>query len=190
MSQRYIDLFGDGTQEHADDVDLVRRHLTGLAGVVLDLGCGPGQWTSYLHSLGADVIGVDIVPEFISHARATRPELDFRQGSMTDLRLPDHSVAGILSWYSTIHHTPSSLDDVLTEFHRLLAPAGVLVVGFFDSDDTVAAFDHQVLTAYRWPADVFTARLARSGFEEVERLRRQVTERPDRRYAVIAARAT
>lgn len=55
---------------------------------------------------------------------------------MTELDLPDHFVAGILSWYSTIHLTPSALDGVLTEFRRLLAPSGVLVVGFFDSDDT------------------------------------------------------
>lgn len=55
MSEQYIDLVGDGTQEHEADVDLVGRHLTGLAGPVLDLGCGPGQWTAYLHSVGADV---------------------------------------------------------------------------------------------------------------------------------------
>ena len=38
---------------------------------VLDLGCGPGQWSAYLHSLGAEVVGVDLVEEFIAHARAT-----------------------------------------------------------------------------------------------------------------------
>ncbi len=72
-------------------------HLAGLTGPVLDLGCGPGQWTSYLHSLGADVSGVDMVPEFISHARATHAGLDIRQGSMTELDFPDHFAAGILS---------------------------------------------------------------------------------------------
>jgi hypothetical protein len=78
---------------------------------------------------------------------------------------------------------------VLSEFRRLLAPSGVLVVGFFDSDDTVAEFDDKVFAAHRWPSDVFSARLASAGFGEVERLRRQVPERPDRRYAAIAARA-
>ncbi len=189
MSAQYIGLVGDGSQEHEDDLDLVGRHLAGLAGPVLDLGCGPGQWTSYLHSLGADVTGVDMVPEFVAHARANHPGLDIRQGSMTELDIPDHAVAGILSWYSTIHLTPSALDGVLTEFRRLLAPSGVLVAGFFDSDDAVAKFDHKVIAAYRWPADSFSDRLAAAGFAEVERLRRQVPERPDRRYATIAARA-
>jgi hypothetical protein len=109
---------------------------------------------------------------------------------MTELGLLDHSVAGILSWYSTIHLTPSALDSVLVEFRRLLAPWGVLVVGFFDSDDTVAEFDHKVIAAFRWPADVFSARFEAAGFAAVDRVRRQVPERPDRRYAAIAARAS
>jgi SAM-dependent methyltransferase len=189
MSERYIGMFGDGSQEHSDDLDLVRRHLAGLSGPVLDLGCGRGHWAAYLHSLGARVTGVDVVPEFVAHARASHPALDFRQGTMTALGLPDCSVAGILSWYSTIHVDPSDLDSVLDEYRRLLVRAGALVIGFFDSDDDVAEFDHKVVTAYRWPADVFAARLARAGFVEVERLQRKQPERPDRRYAAIAVRA-
>lgn len=190
MSEQYIGLVEDGSQEHKDDKALVRRHLSGLAGPVLDLGSGPGQWTAYLHSLGADVSGVEMVPEFVEHARVSHPELVFRQGSMSELDIPDQSVAGILSWYSTIHLSPSELDCVLTEFRRVLAPSGVLVAGFFDSEDSVSHSEHQVIRAYRWPADVFSSRLARAGFLEVERLRRQFAERPDRRYAAIAARAS
>lgn len=187
---QYIDLFGGDVQDHDDDATLIRRHLTGLPGPVLDLGCGPGQWTAYLHSLGADVIGVDMVPEFIAHARATRPGPQFRLGSMAQVDAPAHSVAGILAWYSTIHLPPPELHQVLAGFRRLLAPAGVLVAGFFDSDDVVAAFDHGVATAYRWPADVFAAHLAQAGLTEVQRLTRKSEERPDRRYAVIAAHAS
>jgi SAM-dependent methyltransferase len=189
MSEQYIGLFDGGWQDHEDDTALVRRHLTGLRGPVLDLGCGPGHWTAYLHSLGADVTGVDIVPEFIAHARATYPGPEFRLGSMTELDIPEHSTAGILAWYSTIHLPPAELDRVLAGFRRLLASSGMLVVGFFDSDDDVAGFDHKVITAYRWPVDVFTQHLAKAGFTEVQRLQQQSPDRPDRKYAVVAARA-
>lgn len=186
LSQQYIGL---GGQEHEDDTALVRRHLVGLPGTVLDLGCGPGHWTAALHSWGVEVSGVDMVPEFVAHARATHPGPRFRLGSMTELDVPEHSVAGILAWYSTIHLPPPELDEVLAGFRRLLVPAGMLVVGFFDSDDDVAAFDHRVTTAYRWPVDVFTQHLAEAGFEEVQRLQRRAPDRPDRRYAAVAARA-
>lgn len=189
MSQQYIGLFDGGWQDHEHDTALVRQHLTGLPGPVLDLGCGPGHWTAYLHRLGADVTGVDMVPEFIAHARATYHGPAFQLGSMTEVDLPEHSVSGVLSWYSTIHLPPDELDRTLAEFRRLLQPSGVLVVGFFDSDDDVADFDHKVVTAYRWPVDVFAQHLAKAGFTELQRLRQQVPERPDRKYAAIAARA-
>lgn len=189
-SGQYIDLCGGDVQNHDDEAALVRKHLAGTSGPVFDLGCGPGHWTAYLHSLGTVVVGVDMVPEFVAHARATHPGPGFRLGSMTKLDVPAHSVAGILAWYSTIHVPPSELDQVLAGFRRLLTPAGVLVAGFFDSDDDVAAFDHAVTTAYRWPADVFADRLAKAGLTEVERLQHQSKERPDRRYAAIAARAS
>ena len=66
---------------------------------------------------------------------------------------------------------------------------GRLVIGFFDSDDEVAAFDHKVYTAYRWPVGEFSARLAKAGFTELQRVRQQFPERPDRKYAAIAATA-
>jgi SAM-dependent methyltransferase len=190
MSAQYIEMFGGGWQDHEDDIALVRRHLTGLRGPVLDLGCGPGHWSAYLHSSGARVTGVDLVPEFIAHARATHPGPQFQLGSMTELDLPEQSVAGILSWYSTIHLPPEELDRVLAGFHRLLQPSGMLVIGFFDSSDGVSGFDHKVVTAYRWPVNTFRQVLETSGFTEVERLQHEIPERPDRKYAAIAARAT
>ncbi len=79
---------------------------------------------------------------------------------------------------------------MLAEVQRLLVPGGTLVVGFFDSDDGVGPFDHRVTTAFRWPAEVFAERLTAAGFHELERRQRTAPERPDRRYAAIAARAT
>jgi SAM-dependent methyltransferase len=187
MSEQYIALFDGDWQAHVDDTALVRGHLAGLNGTVFDLGCGPGHWTAYLHSLGVDVTGIDLVPEFIDHARTSFTGPEFRLGSMTELDVPDHSAAGILSWYSTIHLSPQELDGVLAEFRRMLAPSGRLVIGFFDSDDEVAEFDHKVLAAYRWPVDELSARLAKAGFTELQRLKQQFPDRPDRKYAAIAA---
>lgn len=135
---------------------------------------------------------MDVEPDRAAVRRApvADPGPDFRLGSMTELNAPEDSPAGLLAWYSTIHLPPPDLDRMLTEFHRLVAPSGMLVAGFFDSDDDVAGFDHAVITAYRWPVDVFAEHLAKAGFTEVQRLRQQFAERPDRKYAAIAARAS
>ncbi|GGQ71286.1 class I SAM-dependent methyltransferase [Couchioplanes azureus] len=181
----YIGLFGTSRQVHAADLAFIGRHLAIRPGGVLDLGCGPGHLTGYLRSLGVDASGIDLVPEFIDHARAAHPNVGYRLGSMESLDVADHSIAGILAWYSLIHVPPRNLDAVLAEFRRVMTPAGTLVVGFFDGDEA-GPFDHKVVTAYRWSADELSGRLARAGFIEVEREQRPSdgTHRP---HAAIAA---
>ena len=61
-AQQYIDLVDGRWPDDEEDTALVRRHLTGLTGPVLDLGCGPGHWTAHLQSWAAEVTGVDMVP--------------------------------------------------------------------------------------------------------------------------------
>ena len=168
VAGQYIGLFGTRAQVDPADLAFIGRHLGGLTGPVLDLGCGPGHLTDHLRSLGADATGIDLVPEFIAHARAAHPGGRYELGSMTALRAGDGAVAGILAWYSLIHLPPADLDAVLAGFRRVLAPGGVLVAGFFDGPE-VATFDHKVVTAYRRPADDLAARLARAGLTEVER---------------------
>ncbi len=182
----YIELFGSSAQVHADDLAFIERHLAIRPGTVLDLGCGPGHITRHLRSTGVEARGVDRVPEFIEHARAADPDGDYRLGSLEDLDVEDHSVAGILAWFSLIHLPPDRLDGVLAAFRRAIAPAGVLVIGVFDGDD-VSPFDHKVTTAYRWPVDELAERLHRAGFAEVDRMQRP--GEGDRRFAAVAARA-
>ncbi|GAA4461462.1 class I SAM-dependent methyltransferase [Phytohabitans houttuyneae] len=187
VADLYIELFGTTEQVHADDLALIGRNLAVRPGTVLDLGCGPGHLTAHLRAMGVDATGIDLVPEFIAHARTAHPDGVYRLGSMGSLDAAGGSVAGILAWYSLIHLPPPDLDVVLAEFRRVMAPGGALVVGFVDGDE-VEAFDHKVVTAYRWPVDAFSERLARAGFTEVERLRRPSdgVQRPQATIAAVA----
>jgi SAM-dependent methyltransferase len=172
---------------HADDLALIARHLSNRLGGVIDVGCGPGHLTAHLRSLGVEATGIDLVPEFIDHARASYPEGRYELGSMHELPTPDNVVTGILAWYSLIHLAPEELDGALAELHRALVPGGKLVVGFFDGD-SVEAFEHKVVTAYRWPADEMSARLTQAGFTEIERETRpaELGHRPHAAVAAIA----
>jgi SAM-dependent methyltransferase len=75
----------------------------GGGGPLADVGCGPGHVTAYLRKLGVDAFGVDLSPAMIDISRQTYPGLRFEVGSMTDLRLADASVAGLLAFWSLIH---------------------------------------------------------------------------------------
>ncbi|MGY2873141.1 SAM-dependent methyltransferase [Marmoricola sp. URHA0025 HA25] len=114
----------------------VFAELVGDAGPVADVGCGPGYVTGYLRDSGVDVFGIDLSPEMIAIARHDYPDLRFEVGTMTDLDLPDDSVAGIVAFWSVIHVPDHAVPGVFEEFRRVLRPQGVVLVGFHVGDET------------------------------------------------------
>lgn len=154
--------------------ELVQAHN---AGPVADIGCGPGHVTAHLNALGPTTFGIDLSSEMVALARRGHPELRFDEGSMTALELPDGVLGGILAFYSTIHTPPQQLPVVFTEFQRVLAPGGHLLLGFFAGDDPLPQeFDHKVTLAYRWSPDSLAELLRQAGFVEVARMLREPHE--------------
>lgn len=172
---------------HAGDLALVRDWAARCSGPLLDAGCGPGHFAADLHELGHDVRGIDLTPEFIELARRAYPRVRFDIGSMHELDVPDGSLGGILSWYSTIHLRPEAIDAVLAGLGRALRPGGLLLVGFFVSERLVQ-LDHQITPAWSWPLDELTTRLEHAGFTVEEwHTRRVAALRPRPHAALLAA---
>lgn len=86
--------------------------------------------------LGVDAFGIDLSPEMITIAQRDYPELRFEVGTMTDLDLADHSVAGIVAFWSVIHIPDHAVPGVFEQFSRVLRPGGPLLVGFHIGDET------------------------------------------------------
>lgn len=101
--------------------DLVRASG---GGPVADVGCGPGHITAHLRQRGVEAFGIDFSPAMIDVARRDHPGLRFEVGSMTDLRLTDTSVAGLVAWYSLIHIPDDEVGSVFAQFRRVLRPSG------------------------------------------------------------------
>jgi len=162
----YTSLFGSISSTHPADQQLVLEWAKGLSGRVIDAGCGPGQWTDFLHSAGVSVEGVDLVPAFIETARQSYPDARFSVGSLAKLPTADRSLAGILAWYSVIHTPPADISRILDEFARCIKPGGGLLLGFFEGP-TLEVFPHAVTPAYFWPVEEMSARLQKAGFTVV-----------------------
>ena len=129
----YAELVRDGATAEDECFDVVAELASGP---VLDVGCGPGRTTGLLHARGLQVIGVDLSPGMIEVARRDHPGLDFRVGSMTDLELPDGELAAVVSWWSIIHLPRDVVPTAFAEFHRVLAPGGVLLLGFHVGEES------------------------------------------------------
>lgn len=166
-ASEYTSLLGSMDAVHAADRHLVETWADQVDGAILDAGCGPGHWTAHLARRGHNVKGIDLVPAFIEHARTEYPDVAFDTGSIDSLDAPTGSLGGVLTWYSLIHHDPTSIHVPLQQLARVLQPNGSLLLGFFVGP-SVEAFDHAVTTAYYWPISVLTSELEAAGFEVEE----------------------
>ncbi|GAA4610953.1 class I SAM-dependent methyltransferase [Saccharopolyspora hordei] len=170
--------------------------VRGTGGPVADVGCGPGDGTAYLHSLGLDVRGIDLSPGMVAVARRNHPHLRFDEGTMTALDLPDGALGGLVAWYSLIHVPPEQVPAVLAEFHRVLAPGGHLLLAFQVGDEPPLhlseALGHRIdLDFHRWTTDRIADLLRQAGFAVTARLERESdgTERTPQAH-VLARRPT
>ena len=93
---------------------------------ILDLGCGPGHESMRLHSLGAEVVGVDFSLESIKIARTRNPECTFLLKDYFDL---DESIGifdGIFSSGSIIHLSYKKLPKLFEILSHLVKNNGFL----------------------------------------------------------------
>lgn len=164
----------------------------GGGGPVADLGCGPGRVTVHLEGLGIDAFGIDLSPGMVAVARRDHPHLRFEVGSMTALDIKDDSLAGALAWYSTVHTPVDELPLFFSEFHRVLAPGGHLLMAFKVGDDHVHlahAYGHDLdLDVHRFPPERVAELLRAAGLVEVARLVREAEAPEKTPQAFILAR--
>lgn len=120
----YIELFGSIDAAAEFDRDLVLGWALSVDGRIIDVGCGPGQWTAFLADHGVDIEGIDPVPAFVDEAQLRHRGFVFRLGRAERLDVDGASLGGILAWYSLIHMDPDHVDHALNEFARRLRPGG------------------------------------------------------------------
>src|SRR4051812_34227853 len=95
---------------------------------VLDAACGEGYGSFLLAQTAKKVVGIDIAPEAVAHARSryVKSNLRYVEGSCTALPLANGSIDLIVS-FETIEHLHEQ-SEMLAEFRRVLVPNGVLVI--------------------------------------------------------------
>ena len=100
-------------------------------GVVGDLGCGPGHVAAYLAGQGARVVGVDLSPGMLRHAR-----VPVAAGDLRALPLTDGALAAAVAFYSLIHLPAGTEVAALAEVRRVLAPGGTLLAAVHVGTET------------------------------------------------------
>lgn len=107
-------------------------------GTVLDLGCGPGQTTNYLHEQGCtNIVGIDISQEMIKIANRHLPHLNFRVDNFFSLHYQNNSIGSIIAFYAIVNLTYDELSIVLKEISRVLKQGGEFLFSFHVGDAVI-----------------------------------------------------
>lgn len=179
---------------------LDRAFLQALAercgdGPMLEVGCGPGQVSRFLASLGAAVEGVDLSPAMVAEARRAVPGVAFTEADFFALPHTTGSVRAVVGFYAIVHLDPADVPRAIAEFARVLAPGGLLALAFHAGDQRVHVdelFGRPTSLDFIWhqPAAVIAA-LEGAGFTLEARLDRAPypeVEHPSQRCYLLARR--
>jgi SAM-dependent methyltransferase len=132
VAEDYAEDFSGELERKPFDRELLDGFADGLrgAGLVCEIGCGPGQIARYLRDRGVEICGVDLSREMVKLARRLSPDIPFEHGDMLKLNVPEASLAGIVCFYSIIHLRREDAARALAQMYRALMPGGSLLVSF------------------------------------------------------------
>ncbi len=158
-----------------DRLDLDRELLdfvaaTAADGLVLDVGCGPGQAGGYLAGRGTRALGLDLSAGMTAAAMERYGSLGLLAARADMRRLPlcSRSCAGAASFYA-LHHLPrGDLPAVLDEFARVLAPGAVLLLAAHEGAGEFTADDHPEIKGTLYTAGELELALTGAGFRSVQ----------------------
>ena len=113
IAKQYYDEYKDDTT----DLKYFDKYLSLFKGWILDLGCGMGHYSSYMHNKGYSVVGVDFSSEMINLAKQDNGDIEFVEHDICDLSfLNGRKFEGIVIAYVLQH---LSKDEVLGLFKSL-----------------------------------------------------------------------
>ncbi|HWM20405.1 MAG TPA: class I SAM-dependent methyltransferase [Ilumatobacteraceae bacterium] len=99
-------------------------------GSVLDAGCGTGRVAIELAARGIDVVGVDLDPAMIGHARVKAPDLRWIEDDLATVDVGRQFDVVVMAGNVMIFVAPQTEVAVVANLARHVAPGGHLIAGF------------------------------------------------------------
>lgn len=111
-AERLIDWTGERCVPWTDDLQVIYEHYHRYAFAarfvagkrVLDLASGEGYGGALLARTAAEVVGLEIDPRTVEHARTRYPGSRFEVGSITDPKALDGETFDVITCFEAIEH--------------------------------------------------------------------------------------
>ena len=127
--------FTEGQKTLGPELLKLMRSQGLTSGLLVDLGCGSGQWLQQASGAGYDVLGIDQSEALLGFARDRLPSAELRLGSIYESELPTCAVVTALGEvlnYVPDEKTVQPLRQLFARVHKALMPAGMFVFDLID----------------------------------------------------------
>lgn len=134
----YADFYREFEDQFRGSPDLVRSRqeeyladfaaLAGSEAMVVDIGCGRGEWLRLLGEKGIRAVGVDTNGTFIRMCLESGLKAELADAAVYLDRLDEASIAGVTAFHVAEHLDPSALMRLVDSAYRAMRPGGVLVL--------------------------------------------------------------
>ncbi|MDB5227020.1 MAG: class SAM-dependent methyltransferase [Bacteroidota bacterium] len=104
----------------------------GINGTYIDVGCGTGNYTEYLHRMGFTFTGIDPSDTMLDIAKTKCPDCTFIQGYAENIPAENNSFDGAIV-ILTLHHWQNRQQG-LKEIYRILKPGSKIVILSFTGE--------------------------------------------------------
>lgn len=132
VASYYDSKYGYETTKGCEKLCRKAQSIMGILGLrsgdkVLELGCGTGTYTNYLHRAGINVSGVDVSDEMLSVAKSKNPAIEYYKSDVHKMPFKDNEYDAIVGFYILQY---VNVPQVLNEVYRILKYNGK--VGFIE----------------------------------------------------------
>lgn len=103
---------------------------------ILELGCGPGNITKYIHEKRPDfaIEAIDVAPNMIELAKKNCPEVSFKIMDIRQIYQLQSKYNAIICGFCIPYISRSELTQLIINSHHLLSESGVLYLSFVDGN--------------------------------------------------------
>ncbi len=167
------------------------KHLNGKK--VLDIGCGTGKQTKFLHDYGFNVEGIDLSSGMLKIAKQKYPNIKFKKADVRNLKHKTNSIDGIWAGFVLFHINRKDFIKTIKGIQKILKPKGVFALAMQEGKGDVV-FDEPLLPKEKIYLWLYTKRelkkiLSQNGFKVIDeaiRKPQKATEFPFNKLFLVA----
>src|SRR3989339_875346 len=92
--------------------------------LILDVGCAGGRDAKIFTKAEHQVIGIDIVEEFLKEAKKNVPKAKFKKMDLMNLKFPDNNFDAIWAMAVLLHFSKTDGKKIIKSFYEILKRGG------------------------------------------------------------------